>query len=78
MDNEEILRQLEFMCSAQITKEQGKTDIICHLAAKAGVRQSLKDPMEYVSVDIGGTVSMLEYAKAHEVERFVFACSSSV
>ncbi len=63
---------------AQITKEQGKIDIIYHLAAMAGVRQSLKDPMEYVSVDIGGTVSMLEYAKAHEVERFVFASSSSV
>ena len=62
----------------QIAQEQGGIDIICHLAAMAGVRQSLKDPMEYVSVDIGGTVSMLEFARAHHVGRFVFASSSSV
>ena len=62
----------------QIGREQGRIDIICHLAAMAGVRQSLKDPMEYVSVDIGGTVSMLEFARAHHVGRFVFASSSSV
>ena len=62
----------------QIIEEQGKIDIIVHLAAMAGVRNSLKDPVEYVSVDIGGTVNMLEFAKKNEVEKFVFASSSSV
>lgn len=62
----------------QINEEQGSIDIICHLAAMAGVRNSLKDPVDYVSVDIGGTVNMLEFAKNNEVEKFVFASSSSV
>ncbi|MFW6121732.1 MAG: NAD-dependent epimerase/dehydratase family protein [Petrotogales bacterium] len=62
----------------QIKEEQGKIDIICHVAAMAGVRNSLKDPVDYVSVDIGGTVNMLEFAKKNEVEKFVFASSSSV
>lgn len=62
----------------QITDEQGKIDIVCHLAAMAGVRNSLKDPVEYVNVDIGGTVNMLEFARRNEVEKFVFASSSSV
>lgn len=62
----------------QIVEEQGKIDIIVHLAAMAGVRNSLKDPVEYVSVDIGGTVNMLEFARKQNVEKFVFASSSSV
>lgn len=62
----------------QISEEQGKIDIVCHLAAMAGVRSSLKDPVEYVSVDIGGTVNMLEFARRNGVEKFVFASSSSV
>jgi UDP-glucuronate 4-epimerase len=62
----------------QISEEQGNIDIVCHLAAMAGVRNSLKDPVEYVSVDIGGTVNMLEFARRNEVEKFVFASSSSV
>ena len=62
----------------QITAEQGKIDIVCHLAAMAGVRNSLQDPVEYVSVDIGGTVNILEFARRNEVEKFVFASSSSV
>jgi len=62
----------------QISEEQGNIDIICHLAAMAGVRNSLKDPVEYVSVDIGGTVNMLEFARRNEVGKFVFASSSSV
>jgi len=62
----------------QITQEQGRIDIVCHLAAMAGVRNSLKDPVEYVSVDIGGTVNILEFARRNEVEKFVFASSSSV
>ncbi len=63
---------------AQITEEQGRIDMICHLAAMAGVRNSLKDPVEYVSVDVGGTVNMLEFARKNEVRKFVFASSSSV
>ena len=62
----------------QITKENGKIEKIIHLAAMAGVRNSLKDPVEYVKVDIGGTVNMLEYARKQKIKKFIFASSSSV
>ena len=62
----------------QINEELGNIEIICHLAAMAGVRNSLKNPVEYVNVDIGGTVNMLEFANRNRAEKFVFASSSSV
>lgn len=51
---------------------------IIHLAALAGVRQSLAKPRDYVSVDIEGTVNLLEYAAKHRIKRFLFGSSSSV
>jgi nucleoside-diphosphate-sugar epimerase len=42
------------------------------------VEKLTQRPVEYVSVDIGGTVNMLEFARRNEVEKFVFASSSSV
>lgn len=53
-------------------------DVICHLAAKAGVRPSIKDPISYQEVNLGGTQNMLELAKEWKVPQFVFASSSSV
>lgn len=51
---------------------------IIHLAALAGVRQSLAKPRDYVAVDIEGTVNLLEYAAKHQISRFLFGSSSSV
>lgn len=53
-------------------------DVIVHLAAKAGVRPSLKDPAAYVSTNIAGTTAVLEAARAAGVANIVFAGSSSV
>jgi UDP-glucuronate 4-epimerase len=53
-------------------------DTIVHLAAKAGVRPSIKNPMLYVDVNIRGTQMLLEYARLKSVRQFVFASSSSV
>ena len=55
-----------------------KIDIIVHLAAKAGVRPSIEDPVSYQDVNINGTVVMLEGAKKFGIKKFVFASSSSV
>ncbi|NLW48873.1 MAG: NAD-dependent epimerase/dehydratase family protein [Firmicutes bacterium] len=52
--------------------------IIIHLAALAGVRQSLVKPCDYVSVDVEGTVNLLEYAAKQRIKRFLFGSSSSV
>jgi len=51
---------------------------IIHLAAMAGVRPSLVSPTKYVDVDIKGTVNLLEMARKHEVDKFIFGSSSSV
>jgi UDP-glucuronate 4-epimerase len=59
-----------------ISKE--KPDKILHLAARAGVQPSLKDPLEYVRSNIVGTANLLEACKKHGIRHFVFASSSSV
>ncbi|MBN1787177.1 MAG: GDP-mannose 4,6-dehydratase [Sedimentisphaerales bacterium] len=53
-------------------------DIIIHLAAKAGVRPSILNPVEYQSVNIEGTTVILEAAKRYNVKKFIFGSSSSV
>jgi len=54
------------------------TDVIVHLAAKAGVRPSIQDPISYQEVNVAGTQNMLEVAREKEIKQFVFASSSSV
>jgi len=55
-----------------------KPDKVIHLAARAGVRESIKKPSLYVNVNVNGTVNMLELAKKYNIKNFVFASSSSV
>jgi UDP-glucuronate 4-epimerase len=57
---------------------QGRFDAVVHLAARAGVRPSIREPGLYADVNCGGTVNLLEAAVAHGSPRFVFASSSSV
>ena len=56
----------------------GEFDVIVHLAAKAGVRPSLLDPLAYQDVNVRGTHALLELAREWGVRQFVFASSSSV
>jgi len=53
-------------------------DVIVHLAAKAGVRPSIVDPLAYLEVNVRGTQNLLELAREWGVRHFVFASSSSV
>jgi UDP-glucuronate 4-epimerase len=53
-------------------------DAIVHLAAKAGVRPSIADPIAYQDVNVRGTQNLLEFSRQRSVPRFVFASSSSV
>jgi UDP-glucuronate 4-epimerase len=52
-------------------------DVVVHLAAMAGVRASADDPVTYYDVNLGGTLALLEAARAHGGSRFVFASTSS-
>lgn len=55
-----------------------KIDTVVHLAGKCGAINSLKNPMDYISFNINGTVSLLEAMKESEVNKLVFTSSSSV
>lgn len=57
---------------------KGSFDSIVHLAAKAGVRQSILNPQLYQQVNVIGTQNLLELAKKREIKKFVFGSSSSV
>lgn len=58
--------------------EENEVDAIVHLAAYAGVRPSIQNPVLYTDVNINGTVNLLEISKTYRIPRFVFASSSSV
>ena len=57
---------------------EGGFDVVLHLAAMAGVRPSLKDPLHYQDVNVRGTTVLLEELRRRPETRFVFASSSSV
>jgi UDP-glucuronate 4-epimerase len=56
----------------------GPVDVIIHLAAKAGVRPSIADPLLYQQINVLGTQKLLDFAVQKKVKKFVFASSSSV
>ncbi len=53
-------------------------DGVIHLAALAGVRPSIEDPVRYMEVNVAGTQSLLEALRGHPGVPFVFGSSSSV
>lgn len=55
-----------------------RPDKVLHLAAMAGVRYSLANPLLYQDVNVGGTLNLLELSRIHKIKNFVFASSSSV
>jgi UDP-glucuronate 4-epimerase len=57
---------------------RGEYDVIVHLAARAGVRPSILDPIGYQDVNVRGTQNLLEFAREHRIPQFVFGSSSSV
>src|SRR5947207_921913 len=61
----------DYQALKEIFREQ-IFDCIVHLAARAGVRPSLKEPLLYVATNIDGTVNLLELAREHRVKQFVF------
>ena len=53
-------------------------DVVVNLAAQAGVRYSLQNPMAYVQSNLTGFVNVLEACRHHGLPRLVYASSSSV
>ena len=58
--------------------QKEKFDAVAHLAARAGVRPSIQNPLLYTDVNIRGTLQVLEACRKSGTRRLVFASSSSV
>jgi UDP-glucuronate 4-epimerase len=55
-----------------------KFDVICHLAAQAGVRYSIENPYTYIDSNIVGFINILECCRHNRIKHLVYASSSSV
>jgi UDP-glucuronate 4-epimerase len=64
--------------SARLEDLPEDIETIVHIAAKAGVRPSILDPVAYYDVNVHGTLRLLEMARTRGIHRFLFASSSSV
>ncbi|TXI85572.1 MAG: NAD-dependent epimerase/dehydratase family protein [Crocinitomicaceae bacterium] len=58
--------------------KNNKIETVIHLAAKAGVRNSILNPSEYFDINVNGTLTLLEAMSSNGVKNLVFASSSSV
>ncbi|WP_411895059.1 NAD-dependent epimerase [Winogradskyella sp. A2] len=58
--------------------ENEKFDVVCNLAAQAGVRYSLENPNTYVDSNLVGFVNVLECCRHYDIKHLVYASSSSV
>ena len=58
--------------------ESFQPDVVVHLAAQAGVRHSVKSPMDFVKSNLNGFANVLDACKQCEVQEFLYASSSSV
>ena len=81
--NNSNFRLLDYDLSKETWKElaemiPGPVDVIVHLAAKAGVRPSILNPLSYQQVNVIGLQNLLDFAKEKNNKQFVFASSSSV
>ena len=56
-----------------VRRAMAGTDFVVHLAASTGVVDSVTDPLENMSVNVGGTLNLLQAAVEHQVQRFIFA-----
>ena len=55
-----------------------KFDMVCNLAAQAGVRYSLDNPEAYIYSNINGFLNVLECCRYNDVKRLIYASSSSI
>jgi UDP-glucuronate 4-epimerase len=69
------------ICATERMREviaRARPEVMIHLAARAGVRPSIEQPLLYERVNVGGTVNLLELCREFGVGKFVFGSSSSV
>ncbi len=62
----------------EIIFTEQKFDELIHLAAMAGVRPSIEDPVLYNDINLIGTMNLLEACRKNNIKKLIFASSSSV
>lgn len=70
--------ELDLVDTEAVMQLDVKADVVIHLAAKAGVLPSLKDPVAYINTNITATNNLLEWMRAKGIVKMLFASSSSV
>ena len=72
--------KIDILCSLDVENvfKKFKPNKVVNLAAKAGVRKSIKSPFAYVQTNISGFVNIIEACKNNNVEGLIYASSSSV
>lgn len=65
-------------CKLKEIFEQGGFDLVCNLAAQAGVRYSFENPSAYIQSNVVGFANIIEMSRLHSVRHFVYASSSSI
>lgn len=58
--------------------KENNFDIVCNLAAQAGVRYSIENPVSYMDSNIVGFLNILECCRQYKIEHLLYASSSSV
>lgn len=72
------LLEADIRDAGAINAIEGRFDVIVHLAAKAGVRNSLSDPLGYQMSNVIGLQNLLTFSHTRKIKQFVFGSSSSV
>ena len=80
VEKEIAVHDVDLRDAAKIARlfRNAKFNAVFHLAARAGVRPSIQHPQLYYDTNVAGTLHLLEAARSSQVERFIFASSSSV
>lgn len=73
-----IRLNLEDRIQLPLLFETFKFDMVCNLAAQAGVRYSIENPEAYIDSNVNGFLNVLECCRHYNVKRLVYASSSSV
>jgi UDP-glucuronate 4-epimerase len=80
-DNEHFTFYKEDLANREgLTKvfRENRIQVVCNMAAQAGVRYSLVNPFAYQSSNLEGFLNIIHLSQEHHVENFVYASSSSV
>ena len=78
--NDLIFKKIDLVDTDKINKlfSENNFDIVCNLAAQAGVRYSITNPQTYIESNIKGFLNILEASKDNDIKHLIYASSSSV